>query len=137
MPHRKKLLPPFDAVMIVDPDPLHLENAARVIREMKVAKNILSFNSGIEALDHLLLTRQAIENKKWRYPELILADLSFPYHKKRSFLNDLVLMYTDPRTRPHVVSMGCTRPYSKHPAIHDFILKPVDGEKFNKALEEW
>ncbi len=127
------------AIVLVEDNPADAELAIRALRRGNVGNHIQLLQDGAEALDFLFCQGQYADRNILNRPKVILLDLKLP---KINGLEVLRQLKSDPRTRliPVVVLTSSAEDRdvieSYELGVNSYIVKPVDIEQFNRAMEQ-
>ena len=126
-------------IVLVEDNPADAELAIRALRRSRIANQIELLEDGAEALDFIFCRGAYAHRQITDHPKIILLDLKLP---KVSGLEVLRQIKTDPRTQmiPIVVMTSSAQDSdiieSYQLGVNSYIVKPVDFEQFNKAVEQ-
>jgi two-component system response regulator len=126
-------------ILLVEDNPADAELAIRALRRGRISNQIQLLKDGAEALDFIFCRGDYANRKITDYPKMILLDLKLP---KVSGLEVLQQLKSDPRTQmiPVVVLTSSAQDSdvieSYKLGVNSYIVKPVDFEQFNKAIEQ-
>jgi len=126
-------------ILLVEDNPADSELAIRALRRGRITNQIQLLEDGAEALDFLFCRGKYADRQITDYPKMILLDLKLP---KVSGLEVLRQIKADPRTQmiPIVVLTSSAQDSdvieSYKLGVNSYIVKPVDFEQFNKAVEQ-
>lgn len=124
-------------ILLVDDNPDDLMLTLRALRKNKISNEVAIANDGIEALDYLFGTGKYKGRDIKKMPSVVLLDLKMP---KMDGLEVLRKIRQDERTRfLPVVILTCSKEEedlinSYKLGANSFISKPVDWNKFSKAI---
>ena len=127
------------SILLVEDNPADAELAIRALRRGRISNQICVLQDGAEALDFIFCRGVYAEREITDHPKLILLDLKLP---KISGLEVLKQIKSDPRTQiiPVVVLTSSAQDSdvieSYQLGVNSYIVKPVDFEQFNKAVEQ-
>lgn len=126
-------------ILLVEDSLEDLELTQRALRNAKLGNHIQIARDGAEALDFIFCEGPHAERNIEDSPKLILLDLKLP---KVDGLEVLERIKTDPRTKhiPIVVLTSSKEQIdvvkSYQLGVNSYIVKPVDFEGFNSAVQE-
>ncbi len=126
-------------ILLVEDNPADSELAIRALRRGRITNQIQLLEDGAEALDFLFCRGKYAHRQITDHPKMILLDLKLP---KVSGLEVLRQIKADPRTQmiPIVVLTSSAQDSdvieSYKLGVNSYIVKPVDFEQFNKAVEQ-
>lgn len=126
-------------IVLVEDNPADAELAIRALRRGRIANQIELLEDGAEALDFIFCRGAYAHRQITDHPKIILLDLKLP---KVSGLEVLRQIKTDPRTQmiPIIVMTSSAQDSdiieSYQLGVNSYIVKPVDFEQFNKAVEQ-
>jgi len=126
-------------ILLVEDNPADAELAIRALRRGRISNQIQLLKDGAEALDFIFCRGDYAHRTITDYPKMILLDLKLP---KVSGLEVLQQLKSDPRTQmiPVVVLTSSAQDSdvleSYKLGVNSYIVKPVDFEQFNKAVEQ-
>ncbi len=126
-------------IVLVEDNPADAELAIRALRRSRIANQIELLEDGAEALDFIFCRGAYAHRQITDHPKIILLDLKLP---KVSGLEVLRQIKTDPRTQmiPIIVMTSSAQDSdiieSYQLGVNSYIVKPVDFEQFNKAVEQ-
>ena len=126
-------------ILLVEDSLEDLELTQRALRNAKLGNHIQIARDGAEALDFIFCEGQHSERRIEDTPKLILLDLKLP---KVDGLEVLQRIKSDPRTKhiPVVVLTSSKEQIdvvkSYQLGVNSYIVKPVDFEGFNAAVQE-
>ena len=120
---------PIEVACIIDDDDMYITLLTKVIDLRKLAKSLIIFKNGQEALDYFIGIFQKMEERV--IPQVILLDLNMPVMNGWEFLNKLA-EYDFPALKKSTLYIVCS---SINPVdlerskqfnlVHDFIVKPI------------
>lgn len=130
---------PKHNVCLIDDDKIYQFTARKIVEATGLAKNILSFFNGKEAID-FFLENQTKELDQ--LPNVIFLDINMPIMNGWQFLNE----YDKLNGRLHkaitiyVVSSSVDeidiQKSKQYTAVKDYIVKPINRIKYQQLLEE-
>ncbi len=126
-------------ILLVEDNPTDAELAIRALRRGRISNEIQLLKDGAEALDFMFCRGDYTHRQITNQPKVILLDLKLP---KVSGLEVLRQLKSDPRTQmiPIVVMTSSAQDSdvieSYKLGVNSYIVKPVDFEQFNKAVEQ-
>ena len=126
-------------ILLVEDNPTDSELAIRALRRGRISNEIKLLEDGAEALDFIFCRGEYASRQITERPKIILLDLKLP---KVSGLEVLQQIKSDPRTQmiPVVVLTSSAQDSdvveSYKLGVNSYIVKPVDFEQFNKAVEQ-
>lgn len=125
-------------ILLVEDDPNDAELAVCALKECNFINRIHIARDGAEALDFIFGTGTHAQRRRMgKRPQVVLLDLKLP---KVNGLEVLRRIKSDPRTRamPVVVltgsRLGKDLEESRRLGARDYIIKPVDFEKFSPTM---
>lgn len=126
-------------ILLVEDNPDDEALTLRALKMNKLLNEVVVARDGVEALDFLFGTGTWAGRDEVRLPELVLLDLNLP---KLNGLEVLRRIRTDERTRMLPVVILTTsdedrdRVESYKLGANSYIPKPVDFERFSKAVQQ-
>ncbi len=126
-------------ILLVEDNPADAELAVRALRRGRITNQIQVLTDGAEALNFIFCRGEYAHRQITNHPKVILLDLKLP---KVSGLEVLQQLKSDPRTQmiPIVVMTSSAQDSdiieSYKLGVNSYIVKPVDFEQFNKAVEQ-
>jgi len=126
-------------ILLVEDNPADAELAVRALRGGRITNQIQVLTDGAEALDFIFCRGDYAHRQITNQPKVVLLDLKLP---KVSGLEVLQQLKSDPRTQmiPIVVMTSSAQDSdiieSYKLGVNSYIVKPVDFEQFNKAVEQ-
>lgn len=126
-------------ILLVEDNPADSELAIRALRRGRIRNQIQLLEDGSEALDFIFCRGNYAHRQINDYPKMILLDLKLP---KVTGLEILRQLKSDSRTKmiPIVVLTSSAQDSdvleSYKLGVNSYIVKPVDFEQFNKAIEQ-
>jgi CheY-like chemotaxis protein len=126
-------------ILLVEDNPADAELAIRALRRSRISNQIQLLQDGAEALDFVFCRGTFAHRQITDHPRVILLDLKLP---KINGLEVLKQLKSDPRTQmiPVVVLTSSAQDSdvieSYKLGVNSYIVKPVDFEQFNKAVEQ-
>jgi len=127
------------AILLVEDNPTDAELTIRALRRSKIGNHIQLLQDGAEALDFIFCRGDYASRSITSPPKVILLDLKLP---KVSGLEVLRQIKSDPRTQiiPVVVLTSSAEERdiidTYHFGVNSYIVKPVDFEQFNQAVQQ-
>jgi CheY-like chemotaxis protein len=127
------------SIVLVEDNPADAELTIRALRRGRIGNHIQLLQDGAEALDFLFCQGQYGDRNILNQPKVILLDLKLP---KIPGLEVLRQLKADPRTQmiPVVVLTSSAEDRdvidSYQLGVNSYIVKPVDFEQFNQAMEQ-
>lgn len=127
------------SVLLVEDNPTDAELTIRALRRAKIANEIQLLKDGAAALDFIFCQGEYAHRTMTNQPKVILLDLKLP---KVSGLEVLRQLKSDPRTQkiPIVVLTSSAEDRdtsdSYQLGVNSYIVKPVDFEQFNQAVQQ-
>lgn len=125
-------------ILIVEDNPTDLEMTMLALKTHNLANRVLAVRDGEEALDYIF-ARGKFDGRANQHPRVILLDLKLP---KVDGIEVLRIVKSDPRTKtiPIVVLTSSAeeqdRIESYRLGVNSYIVKPVEFERFIKAVSE-
>src|SRR5437016_9271532 len=126
-------------ILLVEDSPSDAELTIRELRRHHLANKLIHVKDGAEALEFVFGTGAYAHRDTSRHPKVVLLDLKLP---KVDGLEVLRAMKTDPRTRTIPVVVMTSSPEIGRAScrekvyINSYVVKPVDFDKFSKAVSE-
>ena len=126
-------------ILLVEDNQTDVELTLRGLKKNNLANNIIIVNDGEEALDFIFERGKFSERTNHNFPKVILLDLKLP---KIDGLEVLRTLKSDERTKsiPIVMLTSSNEESDKVDSyklgVNSYIVKPVDFEKFTKAIGE-
>lgn len=125
-------------VCLIDDDKIYQFTARKILESTGLAKSILSFYNGSEAIGYL---RENQSKEKDQLPDVIFLDINMPvmngwqfleeFHKMTQSLKKIITIY--------VVSSSvddCDIQKSKaYTSVTDYIVKPINRIKYQQLIE--
>ncbi len=127
------------SIVLVEDNPADAELSMRALRRAKIGNQIQWLQDGAEALDFFFCRGQYADRTITNQPKVVLLDLKLP---KVSGLEVLRQLKSDPRTQtiPVVVLTSSAEDKdvieSYQLGGNSYIVKPVDFEQFNQAVQQ-
>ncbi len=127
------------SIVLVEDNPTDAELTIRALRRGRIGNNIQLLEDGAEALDFLFCRGEYAHRSMTNQPKVILLDLKLP---RVSGLEVLRQLKSDPRTQmiPVVVLTSSAEDQdmieSYQLGVNSYIVKPVDFEQFNQAVQQ-
>jgi CheY-like chemotaxis protein len=127
------------SIVLVEDNPADAELSMRALRRAKIGNQVQWLQDGAEALDFFFCRGQYAERIMTNQPKVVLLDLKLP---KVSGLEVLRQLKSDPRTQtiPVVVLTSSAEDKdvieSYQLGVNSYIVKPVDFEQFNQAVQQ-
>jgi two-component system, response regulator len=126
-------------ILLVEDNPYDAELTLHALQKIRLANHIEVIRDGAEALDFIFATGAHARRNVWNRPRVIMLDLKLP---KVDGLEVLRRIRGDTRTCsiPVVVLTSSREEHdvleSYRLGVNSYIVKPVDGEQFTKAVQE-
>ncbi|WP_414513948.1 response regulator [Nostoc sp. PCC 9305] len=127
------------SIVLVEDNPTDAELTIRALRRGRIGNNIQLLQDGAEALDFIFCRGEYAHRSMTNQPKVILLDLKLP---RISGLEVLRQLKSDPRTQmiPVVVLTSSAEDQdmieSYQLGVNSYIVKPVDFEQFNQAVQQ-
>ncbi|MEJ6480831.1 response regulator [Nostoc punctiforme UO1] len=127
------------SIVLVEDNATDAELTIRALRRGRIGNNIQLLEDGAEALDFFFCRGEYAHRSMTNQPKVILLDLKLP---RISGLEVLRQLKSDPRTRmiPVVVLTSSAEDQdmieSYQLGVNSYIVKPVDFEQFNQAVQQ-
>ncbi|MBD2724793.1 response regulator [Nostoc sp. FACHB-892] len=127
------------SIVLVEDNPTDAELTIRALRRNRIGNQIQLLEDGAEALDFLFCRGNYAHRSMTNQPKVILLDLKLP---RISGLEVLRQLKADPRTQriPVVVLTSSAEDQdiieSYQLGVNSYIVKPVDFEQFNQAVQQ-
>ncbi|MEH2174347.1 response regulator [Nostoc sp.] len=127
------------SIVLVEDNSTDAELTIRALRRGRIGNNIQLLQDGAEALDFLFCRGEYAHRNIMNQPKVILLDLKLP---RISGLEVLRQLKSDPRTQmiPVVVLTSSAENRdmieSYQLGVNSYIVKPVDFEEFNQAVQQ-
>ena len=126
-------------ILLVEDNPTDAELTVRALRRGRITNQIQVLTDGVEALDFIFCRGEYAHRQITNHPKVILLDLKLP---KVNGLEVLKQLKSDPRTQ--VIPIGVMTSSAQDSdiiesyklGVNSYIVKPVDFEQFNKAVEQ-
>lgn len=129
---------PIELACIIDDDHMYVNLVTKMIDAKKLAKNLLVFHNGKQAIDYFVSALKNFENRG--IPKVILLDLNMPVMDGWQFLNALGEHRFEnlENTTIYIVSSSINpADMERSKAIErvsDFLIKPVNFDQLEKAF---
>ncbi|PZU97940.1 MAG: two-component system response regulator [Pseudanabaena sp.] len=126
-------------ILLIEDSDADAELAIRALRRSRISNQIQLLRDGAEALDFLFCRGIYSDRQIIDQPKIILLDLKLP---KVSGLEVLQQIKADPRTQmiPIVMLTSSAQDSdilkSYQLGVNSYIVKPIDFEQFNQAVEQ-
>src|SRR5438093_2544228 len=126
-------------IRLVEDNANDAELTIRLLRQRHLANKLVHVKDGAEALDFIFGTGAYASRDTSRHPKVVLLDLKLP---KVDGLEVLRAIKSDPRTKtiPVVVMTSSQEQRdvvdSYHLGVNTYVVKPVDFDRFSKAVSE-
>lgn len=127
------------SILLVEDNPTDAELTIRALRRSRIGNQIQLLKDGAAALDFIFCQGEYAHRTMTNQPKVILLDLKLP---KVSGLEVLRQIKSDPRTQkiPIVVLTSSAEDRdmieSYQFGVNSYIVKPVDFEQFNQAVQQ-
>lgn len=127
------------SIVLVEDNATDAELTIRALRRSRIGNNIKLLEDGAEALDFFFCRGEYAHRSMTNQPKVILLDLKLP---RISGLEVLRQLKSDPRTKmiPVVVLTSSAEDQdmieSYQLGVNSYIVKPVDFEQFNQAVQQ-
>jgi len=127
------------SIVLVEDNATDAELTIRALRRGRIGNNIQLLEDGAEALDFFFCRGEYAHRSMTNQPKVILLDLKLP---RISGLEVLRQLKSDPRTQmiPVVVLTSSAEDQdmieSYRLGVNSYIVKPVDFEQFNQAVQQ-
>ncbi|BAY78212.1 response regulator receiver protein [Nostoc linckia NIES-25] len=127
------------SILLVEDNPTDAELTIRALRRARIGNQIQLLKDGAAALDFIFCQGEYAHRTITNQPKVILLDLKLP---KVSGLEVLRQIKSDPRTQkiPIVVLTSSAEDRdmieSYQFGVNSYIVKPVDFEQFNQAVQQ-
>lgn len=129
---------PIEIACIIDDDEMYIRLLTKIINIRSLAKHLIIFKNGEEALKYFISAFQNMEDR--RVPQIILLDLNMPVMDGWEFLNELG-KYNFPKlknTTLYIVSSSIN-PVDISRAqeinlVKDFIVKPISPQELSEIF---
>jgi two-component system, response regulator len=127
------------SILLVEDNSADAEMTIRALRRSHVGNQIQLLEDGAEALDFLFCRGHYSHRNIMHPPKVVLLDLKLP---KINGLEVLRQLKSDPRTQtiPIVVLTSSAEDRdvieSYQLGVNSYIVKPVDFEQFNRAIQQ-
>ncbi|MFN6559221.1 MAG: response regulator [Nostoc sp. ChiSLP01] len=127
------------SILLVEDNPTDAELTIRALRRARIGNQIQLLKDGAAALDFIFCQGEYAHRTITNQPKVILLDLKLP---KVSGLEVLRQLKSDPRTQkiPIVVLTSSAEDRdiieSYQFGVNSYIVKPVDFEQFNQAVQQ-
>jgi two-component system, chemotaxis family, chemotaxis protein CheY len=125
-------------IALVDDDAIFQFTATRLIESTKLAKEILHFENGGEALTYL----KANINEATKLPDFLFLDINMPFVDGWMFLDDFVKMKSKMAKEIQIYMVSSSidpRDLNRAKSfieIKDFVVKPITIEMITNLLKE-
>ena len=126
-------------ILLVEDSPYDAELTIRELTRRHLANKLVHLKDGAEALEFIFGTGAYAGRDTSQHPKVVLLDLKLP---KVDGLEVLRAIKTDPRTKtiPVVVMTSSQEQRdvvdSYQLGVNSYVVKPVDFDKFSKAVAE-
>ncbi|MFM7405491.1 MAG: response regulator [Cuspidothrix sp.] len=127
------------SIVLVEDNPADAELAIRALRRGKINNQVQWLQDGAEALDFFFCRGKYADKIITNQPKIVLLDLKLP---KVSGLEVLRQLKSDPRTKTIPVVMLTSSAEDRdimesyQLGVNSYIVKPVDFEQFNQAIQQ-
>ncbi|MEA5552543.1 response regulator [Anabaena cylindrica UHCC 0172] len=127
------------SIVLVEDNPADAELAMRALRRARIGNQVQWLQDGAEALDFFFCLGKYTDRTITNQPKVVLLDLKLP---KVNGLEVLRQLKSDPRTQtiPVVVLTSSAEDRdvieSYQLGVNSYIVKPVDFEQFNQAVQQ-
>lgn len=128
---------PFEHICIIDDDMIYINLVSKIIELKKIAKNILVFKNGKEAIDYFINSIH-IEDNEVVIPRVILLDLNMPVMDGWEFLEEFAKIKSkiNKKIDLYVVSSSINQQDIKraksNDVVLDYLTKPLQMDDFEK-----
>lgn len=130
---------PKHNVCLIDDDKIYQFTARKIVEATGLAKNILSFFNGKEAIDFFLEN----QNKELdQLPNVIFLDINMPIMNGWQFLNEYEMLSGKLKKAItiYVVSSSVDeidiQKSKQYTTVKNYIIKPINRIKYQQLLEE-
>ncbi|MGM0650041.1 MAG: response regulator [Bacteroidota bacterium] len=126
-------------ILIVEDNPQDAEMAMRAFKQNKLTNKLHIVEDGVKALDFLFAKGKYADRKNMNKPKIILLDLKLP---KLDGLEVLQKIKSNPDTKiiPVIILTSSKEETdiikSYQLGVNSYIVKPVDFDKFVKAVRD-
>jgi CheY-like chemotaxis protein len=125
-------------VFLIDDDNIYQFTARRILESTGLAKEIVSFYNGKEAIRYLTDDRNRIAEN---FPDFIFLDINMPIMNGWEFLEEYYTLYGN-FPKPVVVYVVSSsidthdmRKSRQYKGVTDYIVKPVTRVKYQELIE--
>lgn len=125
-------------ICIIDDDEIYQFTAKSVIESTGVAKAILSFHDGEEAIEYF----QLHNTEKDLLPDLVLLDINMPYLDGWGFLEEYIKIVPiiEKKITIYIISSSVDevdlQKAEQLSEVSGYVIKPITTEKFYTLLED-
>jgi len=126
-------------ILLVEDNPNDAEMTLRALKKNNLSNEVLVVKDGEEALDYLYTRGEYAQRGLDNHPKIILLDLKLPKVNGKEVLRTIkndpekkvipVIVLTSSKEERDIVE-------SYQLGVNSYIVKPVDFDKFFKAIEE-
>lgn len=126
----------YNTVMIIDDSSMERFLTEVRMKNCRFAEHIMSFNSGIEALRHLV----SLESSGLKFPDIIFLDIHMPLMNGFEFLDKFLEFSDEIKEQCKIVLFSSTDASEDHarmktyPIIRKFLSKPLSNDMLNELV---
>jgi CheY-like chemotaxis protein len=127
----------FDAVLLIDDDPISNFISYEVMMKRKIAKEVHITSDGKKALEFLI----EYQERNGVLPELMILDLNMPNMDGYEFLQGFERIFPEGKKNTKIIIVSCLFSKSDIQAFQkmgftNYFDKPLTGEKLMNAIEK-
>jgi CheY-like chemotaxis protein len=123
----------FKSVLLIDDDQVHNFLANRLIKQLELSDQIVTFQNGQQGIDYI----EGLSGSA-KFPELILLDLNMPVRTGVEFLESLKNLGADLSTIQIIIISALVHSNDleliKNIGVNKVLIKPITKEKLLNSL---
>jgi CheY-like chemotaxis protein len=125
-------------VCIIDDDRIYQFTARKILESTGLSKEILSFGNGEEAINYFKNNLDQVEN----LPHVVFLDINMPVMDGWQFLEEFQKINASLQTPISIYMVSSSvddydiRKSKQYSIITDYIIKPINRERFEQLLNE-